>query len=38
MSQIQGKGAPSDMVDKIRNSDMAEFNGPQDVMSAVQGS
>jgi len=38
LTQVQGKGAPGDVVDKIRNSDMSEFNGPQDVMSAVQGS
>jgi len=37
VSQVQSKGAPSDIVDKIKNSKMTEFKGVQDVMSAVQG-
>jgi hypothetical protein len=36
-SKAQGNGAPQDFVDKIKNAAMDRFNGPQDVMQAVQG-
>ena len=34
--QLQQNGADSSMVDKIKNAAMDRFNGPEDVMSAVQ--
>lgn len=36
VSQLQQKGAEGGMVDKVKNSAMDRFNGPEDVMSAVQ--
>lgn len=36
-SKAEGNGAPQGMVEKIKNAGMEKFNGPQDVMQAVQG-
>jgi ABC-type taurine transport system substrate-binding protein len=35
--KAQSNGAPDGAVEKIRNSSVEEFSGPQDVVSAVQG-
>ena len=36
-SGAESNGAPQGVVDKIKNAAMEKFNGPQDVMKAVQG-
>ncbi len=36
-SGAEGNGAPQGFVDKIKNSATEKFNGPQDVVQAVQG-
>ncbi len=36
VSQLQQKGAEGGMVDKVKNAATDRFNGPEDVMSAVQ--
>lgn len=36
-SGAEGNGAPQGMVDKIKNATTERFNGPQDVVKAVQG-
>ena len=36
-SGAENNGAPQGVVDKIKNAAMERFNGPQDVMKAVQG-
>lgn len=35
--KAQSNGAPDGVVEKIRNSSVEEFSGPQDVVSAIQG-
>lgn len=35
--KAQSNGAPDGMVEKIKNSGVEEFSGPQDVVSALQG-
>jgi hypothetical protein len=37
INQLQQKGAPSQIVDKLRSVDMSKFNTPQEVISQVQG-
>ena len=36
VSQLQQNGAEGGIVDKVKNAATDRFNGPQDVMSAVQ--
>ena len=36
VSQLQQNGAEGGIVDKVKNAAMDRFNGPEDVMSAVQ--
>lgn len=35
-SQLEQKGAPSQVVDKVRNADTSQFNSADDVMSKVK--
>ncbi len=35
---LQSNGAPSQLTDKIKGSNQSQFNGPEDVASAAQGS
>jgi hypothetical protein len=37
-SGAESNGAPQDFVDQIRNAATERFNGPEDVLQAVQGS
>ena len=37
-SGAESNGAPQDFVDRIRNAATERFNGPEDVLQAVQGS
>jgi hypothetical protein len=37
-SQAESNGAPRDFVDQIRNAATERFNGPEEVVQAVQGS
>lgn len=36
-SGAESNGAPQGVVDQIRNAAAEQFNGPQEVMQAVQG-
>jgi hypothetical protein len=36
VSQLQQNGAEGGMVDQVRNAATERFNGPEDVMAAVQ--
>ncbi len=35
--QLQQKGAPDQMVAKVRNADMSRFENAQDVLGKIQG-
>jgi uncharacterized protein DUF2795 len=37
-SGAESNGAPQDFVDQIRNAATERFNGPKDVLQAVEGS
>ena len=37
-SKAESNGAPQDFVEQIRNAATERFNGPEDVLQAVQGS
>ncbi|MGI9049480.1 MAG: DUF2795 domain-containing protein [Rubrobacteraceae bacterium] len=36
-SQAESNGAPQGIVEKIKNAAQQKFNGPEEVMQAVQG-
>lgn len=36
-SGAEGNGAPQSLVDQIRNAATEQFNGPQEVLQAIQG-
>ena len=36
-STAEGNGAPQELVEKIRNASRERFNGPDEVLQAVQG-
>lgn len=37
VSQLEQKGVPSQVTDKLRNSDTEQFSSQEDVLSKVQG-